>query len=600
MAPGELSSVVGRNPGPAGQGTTLSFNFADLPCGPGNTTISNEFLPNGGQQTLYQPIIAAPSRLLDMEPLWKGCYQDIWQGQDPPVALTRVPALTPATLSVESVIHTASAAPSSSIPALPINTGSPSSSTDPGNSNSNPPNSGNADPPSSGISNPPNNGNSNPPKSDPTPNADPSQAQDASHSPKPASDPAPIQSLVADFPPMAPINPPSPSNLVQGLDPSSVHVDPQSETSKSPDMPSPVIIGGELVTPVPGSSGVFIFRSQTLTPGQGLITIAGVPISLNSGSVFINGQGAPIPTTPTPIAPQGVNNPQAVPVSPVLVGGQTASIANPSVIIIGTQTAFLNQPAITVSGTPVSFGSAGIILGNSKTIPLLTPATATASPIATVAGQVITALPAPSGPAIAVDGTTLTPNAPGLTISGTPISLGPSGILVIGTSTVTLPLLTPTPTPTYIQIGRNTIGIEASAIVVAGTTLTPGSPGVTVDGTIVSLGSGVLVVGGRTETLSVPAGQTAGAQSDGGGAGGSGGLAPLIMSGLGQIGGAVVSSLSSTATGGSGLVFGGNGTDSGMPFTGAAARTVGNGMGPRPWLWSWVGGLCVMVTGRLW
>ena len=624
LAPGELSSVVGRGPGPQSlrKVTTLPFNFADMPCGPGNTTVVNQFLPNGGQQTLYQPILAAPSKLIDMEPLWKGCHQDYWQGQDPPFALTPAPALVPATFSVDPVIPTTSAAPSPSIPALPIDTGSPSVSPGPDSGSSNPPNNGNANPPDSGNSNSPNNGNSNPPnngnpnppdggnsnspnngnanpssgensdppKSDPIQNANPSQAAD----PPQSSKPAPIQSLIADFLSKAPSESPSPDSAVSVPTANSVYTDPQSQTSKSPDMPSPVIVGGELVTPVAGSSGVVIFHSQTLTEEQTLTGIAGVPISLNSGSIFINGQGAPIPTAPAPTAVQGATTPQAVPASPIVLGGQTASIVNPSAIIIGSQTAVVNQPAITISGTPISLGTAGIILGNSETVPILRPVATTASPIATIAGQVITALPGPSGHAIVFDGTTLTPNSPGLTISGTPISLGSSGALVIGSSTVILSTLAPTPTPTsvptYIQIGRQTIGIESSAIVIAGTTLTPGSPGVTVDGTFVSLGSSVLVVGSRTATLVVPT-PTTNAQTT---VTGGGGLGPLIMSGFGQVGGVAASSTGSVA-GSSGSVSGGNGSEFGIPFTGTAGRSFHAGMGL--WLWGFIGGLGLLFLG---
>ncbi|KAL9120012.1 MAG: hypothetical protein Q9187_003434, partial [Circinaria calcarea] len=616
LAPGELSSVVGRGPGPValGKGTTLPFNFADFPCGPGNTTIINQFLPNGGQQTLYQPIIAAPSKLIDMEPLWKGCHQDYWQGQDPPFALTRASAIAPVTFSVDPVIPTSSAAPSPPIPALPIDTGSPSVSPGPGSGNSKPPNDGNSDPPTlgnsdppgpgSGNSEPPNDDNPNPPsignsdlpKSDPSQIADPSRPADPPQSPNPPQNPAAVQSSVTNFSPKTPLKQPTPSSAVSVPAANSVYIDPQPQASKSSDVPLPVTVGGELVTPVAGSSGVVIFRSQTLTQEQTLTAIAGVPISLNSGSVFINGQGAPIPTAPTPTAVQGVQTPQAVPASPIVLGGQTASIVNPSAIIIGSQTAVLNQPAITISGTPVSLGTAGVVLGNSKAIPIFMSVAATAPPIATIAGQAITALPGQSGQVIAFDGTTLTPNSPGLTISGTPISLGPSGVLVIGSSTVTLPTPTPTatPVPTYIQIGRQTIGIESSAIIIAGTTLRPGSPGVTVDGTLVSLGSSMLVIGSRTATLAVPIPTTDAQTSD------AGGLGPLIMSGFGQVGGVPASS-TSAVHGSSGLVSGGNGSEYGTPFTGGAAgagRRLRGGMGS--WLWGSFGGLCLVLIGWIW
>ena len=55
---------------------------------------------------------------------------------------------------------------------------------------------------------------------------------------------------------------------------------------------------------------------------------------------------------------------------------------------------------------------------------------------------------------------------------------------------------------TYITVGGETIAVDLNAISLAGTTLNPGDPGVIIDGTPISLGSSVFVVGSRTETLS--------------------------------------------------------------------------------------------------
>ena len=55
---------------------------------------------------------------------------------------------------------------------------------------------------------------------------------------------------------------------------------------------------------------------------------------------------------------------------------------------------------------------------------------------------------------------------------------------------------------TYITVGSETIAVDASFISVAGTILNPGSPGIIIDGTPISLGSSIFVVGSRTETFS--------------------------------------------------------------------------------------------------
>ena len=63
------------------------------------------------------------------------------------------------------------------------------------------------------------------------------------------------------------------------------------------------------------------------------------------------------------------------------------------------------------------------------------------------------------------------------------------------------PAKSPNPA-TYITVGSETIAVDANGISVAGTILKPGSPGITIDGTPISLGSSIFVVGSRTELLS--------------------------------------------------------------------------------------------------
>ena len=87
---------------------------------------------------------------------------------------------------------------------------------------------------------------------------------------------------------------------------------------------------------------------------------------------------------------------------------------------------------------------------------------------------------------IAVAGTTLTPGAPPITISGTPIHFASSALLIIGTST--LPLAPPAaPTRLITTISGQLITAAPSALTIAGTNLSPGSPGLKVVGTLISL-----------------------------------------------------------------------------------------------------------------
>lgn len=289
--------------------------------------------------------------------------------------------------------------------------------------------------------------------------------------------------------------------------------------SDSHPLTSPLVFGGLTASILP--SGV-AFGTNVIIPGQA-ITISGLPITLGSAGLVVASSTIPLS--------------QNLP-SPIVVNGLTASIV-PSGVVIGSQTVSFGQSAITVSGTPVSMGAAGIVIAGS-TIPITR-----ASVLATVAGEPITA--AGSSGILEVAGSTVRPGGPQVTISGTPVSLGLSGVLVIGTSTITPSV---EPILTRFVVGTDTFTVSPTNITVEGFTLTPGSPGVTVDGVFVSFGSSDLVVGTQTETFS-PQGTSSLVD-----------LGALIMSGLGEIGGTTVTAQPTSTTAGI------------NPFLGVATQSV--------------------------
>ena len=65
--PGDLSSIR--------DGTTYSFNFADLPCPPESVSWT--------QPGPYAPTLAAPPFLTDLDPAWESCIAGASQGIDP-------------------------------------------------------------------------------------------------------------------------------------------------------------------------------------------------------------------------------------------------------------------------------------------------------------------------------------------------------------------------------------------------------------------------------------------------------------------------------------------------------------------------------------
>ncbi len=107
---------------------------------------------------------------------------------------------------------------------------------------------------------------------------------------------------------------------------------------------------------------------------------------------------------------------------------------------------------------------------------------------------------------LSIAGTTLTPGAPPITVSGTPIDYG-SSALVIGTST--RPLVHPAAKPIVTNIAGQAITAAPNAVVIADETLLPGDPPATINGTILSLDPmGNLILGSKT--VSLPSGQSTG------------------------------------------------------------------------------------------
>ena len=118
-------------------------------------------------------------------------------------------------------------------------------------------------------------------------------------------------------------------------------------------------------------------------------------------------------------------------------------------------------------------------------------------PIVTnIAGQAISAAP----DAVAIAGDTLNPGDPGATLDGTTISLDTAGQLIVGSKTISLAQKPPQTITT--SVAGQAITAAPNAIIVAGTTLSPMDPGITLDGTLISLNTASqLVIGSKTIPL---------------------------------------------------------------------------------------------------
>ena len=108
----------------------------------------------------------------------------------------------------------------------------------------------------------------------------------------------------------------------------------------------------------------------------------------------------------------------------------------------------------------------------------------------TVAGQVATLSPS----AVVIAGQTLSRGGSPITLSGTPVSVGASE-LIVGNNVIPLP--TPPPSPVF-TVGSRLFTAYPTGFSVAGSTIVPGAPAVTIFGTPIALGPVGLVVGSST------------------------------------------------------------------------------------------------------
>ncbi|KAI9819732.1 MAG: hypothetical protein M1832_003966 [Thelocarpon impressellum] len=431
FAPGELSTIMAMGLG-------------------GWIVTATRRIDVGNLTTSARPQIAFPTKLKEIDPAWKSCSANLWQGLDPPIALTRqagmtsplkvlipVAALDPATTSAAPAMQGTLAATPNSFPELPAQQTSLPQTTSVRTL---------AKGDSSGA-----------------PGAGPAVAPVDPKAPAPIDPPAEVQSG-SDLPK---VNEPPVLDYVSQPGPSQP---PKRGPAESQGQPRPLRQGESLEPSFnPGQYNIqapaVIVQGQTISEDSPATVVAGNTVAVSSGSIYVGSQAAPLPTAafperqspgsyPAPVvvggltfsfSPAGprtaaspavaVAGQEVVPaVESATVAGQAVSIAPGGGIVIGGSTPLTpGAAALTVSGTPVSLNPSALVIGSS-TVPLPTPA-APAAAVFTFAGQVVTANPTvvPIAP-----GTTLYPGGPAVTISGVALSLGPSGRLVIGSTTLRL------------------------------------------------------------------------------------------------------------------------------------------------------------------
>lgn len=228
----------------------------------------------------------------------------------------------------------------------------------------------------------------------------------------------------------------------------------------------PLAFGSQVFTV--NSKSEYIINGQTLRPGGPAITVSGTQLSLApSATHFIIGSST-------------INIGGPVTPPPLTFHSQTYTANAAGVYVIGSQTLIPGSQAITVSGIPISLAPSGtqIVIGSS-TIPISFSPSRTL-PALTIASQTYTAN---ADGTYVIAGQTLTPGGSAIAVSGTIISLAPSGTqLVIGTSTIPF---SPSRTLPVLTIASQTYTANADGVyVIAGQTLTPGSSGIVVPGSL--------------------------------------------------------------------------------------------------------------------
>ncbi len=529
---------VWQGEGQGRSGTTKRLDFADF----ANPTwgLSNEFVTSyidsfnnrpavRKVRTIgppFNPIVVPPPELLSYEPAWSVC--STFGGQsggvggnyynaplsygifDPPRTLSAGGALGPP------------AVPSSPLPVI----STPTSGPDP-----------------------------LPPKNDPTP-----ATQPAPPTPKPT----------------APVDHPQSSQGSQQSAPGNVQPTPGNPqqsaagNSQQPTPENPPQSASGTPQPGPGNSQQSAARnSQQPTPGNPPQSASGTPQpgpgnsqqapsgNAGLGAIIISGFG-PVPTQGSSASKITISiAPPAQPNPVVTAGGQQVTVLNPSVIAVGGTVVSANGPAATVGGQAISLDpNRGVVVGHvngggngegngggnggsngggngsgSPAAPVPLPPVGQANPVITAGNSQLLTVINPS--AVAIGGIVLSAHGSAATIGGQVFSLdlsagvvvgatpsgaapvivgntaivNPSNVVVAG-STLTpggpgISMITPAPTaiPSVYTVGGQAFTANANGFSIAGTSLTPGASAITISGTVVSLETGGTLDMGTSKIL---------------------------------------------------------------------------------------------------
>lgn len=436
---------------------------------------SQWYKPEPGEP--YRPLIIFPSKLLDIDPLWKVCTQGPFTGYDPPRTLDPATAMVPkVTPPSDRNPNPRPATPAATQENLPKKTTIP------------------ADPPKTS-------GDPSLAKShggigmqvDPSQHTDPLRGTD-----KAPADPSSNNQGNEDVQRQSLQEEPASSDLKNGP---TNHALPSNAANSNLDQPAnnmhSMEDGGTINQPQPLATSAPALMTAVLGSHQVLSTVEGYD---NDGVDVRPGGSAP-DVRGQQIAVDASNDPQT--------GGETAHI-EPVVSLVTTamenhgitplskdvaiQGFTLNNggPATIVASTTFSLDTSGNMFVNGHSYHIHNE-----SPVpTTINGEAI--MPLPTG--ISIQSATLTPNAPALVISGTSYSLDSSSNLHFGGSSYVSSVKIANVDPTQVNTIAGQPVIElAAGVSTAGTTPTTGASAIQgLSGVPIALDSSDLIVSSST------------------------------------------------------------------------------------------------------
>ena len=309
----------------------------------------------------------------------------------------------------------------------------------------------------------------------------------------------------------------APETPVSATQPAAVPQDPAAKADAAPD--SPRRSSSELQSGSP-SLAPFIFSalgqgdpqsSESVTvdpahmipvPGSGIeeVTVGGQVLSISHSGVYISGtsyspQGPAITISggvfsliSTFPAQEATDEDPPISGQPFTPSIQTIAglnvVSNKSGVYVAESKLSPGGSAITASNTVISLSPAGtLVIGSSSMALSLAHTRGTFPTKLNFNGVTIQA----ERSAAVIDGVTLTPGGPSTKIDGNSIDLEQDGTLVVGKSQIVLPAAQET-TPNVLKLDGLAVQLDSSAVLIDGTTLTPGAPDVSINGNRVSLG----------------------------------------------------------------------------------------------------------------